>query len=233
MRISTLLEWGAIFGIFLVAILAVQNIGLILPSSGSGGSGFTLDSLSASPACMVPENGGFFQEPLSGSRPITRQVDEWTFSISPQFRYTIIGRIVGKDTYSGGPENTLLPMDLTIANGDIIRPEIFRYFTFQKTPRHYLYSYYAPAGSPRISQQYAVEHTSNNHLIFANESLHQAAESLKVGDSVSIQGYLVTISGQTRDKRGTYYHGTSTIRTDQGEGACETVYVESLERLNC
>jgi hypothetical protein len=232
MRVSTLLEWGAILGIFLIAILVVLNIGVIVPSAGSGVLPLSSDSAGSSPGCMDPETGGFFQDTLSAPQPVVRQIDEWTFTLHPVYRYTIIGKVVGKDTYASGPSDTLSPMDFAIATGDIIRPEISRYITIRKTPRHYHYQYFFPAGTPQLSPAYINEHISNNHLIFADDSLSVKAQSVNVGDYVRIRGYLVTVSGQSRDGR-TYHQGTSTTRSDQSEGACEVVYIETLEKLPC
>jgi hypothetical protein len=134
MRISTLLEWGAIFLVFAITILLIQNIGGLTSRDISGLSPSNPGTLQSSSECSGLGFGGFYQDSLSAPQPVVRQIDEWTFTINPVFRYTIVGKIVGKDAYSSGAADTLSPMDLAIANGDIISPENFRYFSFQENP---------------------------------------------------------------------------------------------------
>lgn len=67
---------------------------------------------------------------------------------------------------------------------------------------------------------------SNNHLISANLSIRQQLAGLKVGDQVRLRGYLAEYGPVGQSKR-----GTSTTRTDTGNGACETILVEQVERL--
>jgi hypothetical protein len=232
MRVSTLLEWGAILIIVLVTILGLQSIGVLSAFTPSGPSTPDAGASYSSPTCSDLGLGGFYQEQLSEPQTFQQQIDDWTFTIQPVFRYTIVGKIVGKDEYSLVPTDVLAPMDLAIANGEIISPELFRYFTFEKIPRHYRYRYSFPQGVRQLSQEYINEHISNNHLIFSNESVYAQAKTAATGDFVVISGYLVTVSGTSGAGR-TFSQGTSTTRTDQGEGACEVVYVESLEKTSC
>jgi len=232
MRVSTLLEWGAILIIVLVTILGIQSMGLFSPFNSSGPSTQDAGASYSSPTCSELGLGGFYQEQLSGPQTFQQQIDDWTFTIQPVFRYTIVGKVVGKDEYSLVATDVLAPMDFAIANGEIISPELFRYFTFEKIPRHYRYRYSFPQGVRQLSREYVNEHISNNHLIFANESVYAQAKTTATNDFVVISGYLVTVSGKSRDGR-TFSQGTSTTRSDQGEGACEVVYVESLEKTSC
>lgn len=232
MRVSTLLEWSAIAGVFIIVILATPGI-LGIASSGIPVQVQTdLASSGSSTDCSESDLGGFFQDNLIAPQPIIKQVDDATFTLQPLYRYRIVGKIVGKDEYSKTPLDKLGPMDLTIANGDIIRPEIFSHFSFQKYPRHFTYQFSFPAGTNPISQLYATEHISNNHLIFADDTVYSVAKTANVRDMVEISGYLVTVSGKDQN-RWTYTWGTSTTRTDQGEHSCELVYVETFRKYTC
>lgn len=232
MRISTLLEWTAIAGVFIVVILVVLGIAGIaspgIPAPGQSGQ----TSPETPPGCSEADLGGFYQGSISAPVPITKQVDDVTFTLQPLYRYQIIGKIVGKDEYSATPLDRLGPMDLTIANGDIIRPEIISHFTIQKYTRHFRYQYFFPAGTTPPLPSYIVEHMSNNHLIFAGDTAYSVAKTAGVGDMVEISGYLVTVSGKGQDGR-TFTWGTSTTRSDQGEGSCELVYVETIRKYTC
>ena len=232
MRLSSLLEWSLIAGIFAVVILGVPIIaGIALPQEQlpAGNDGASSGSLSG---CSGSDFGGFYQDASDSPGAFTKQIDDFTFTLQPLYRYRIVGKIMGKDEYSGAPTDRLAPMDLTIANGEIIRPEVLGHFTVQKYPRHFRYFYSYPAGSTPLSQPYITEHISNNHLIFADDTLHAAIKAARVGDMVEISGYLVSVSGRSTDGR-TFTQRTSTTRSDQGEQSCEVVYVERFREFTC
>lgn len=65
---------------------------------------------------------------------------------------------------------------------------------------------------------------SNNHLITADPLLRRRIEDLAVGDQVHFEGYLASYSNDSG-----FHRGTSTTRTDTGNGACETVYVTDFD----
>ena len=64
---------------------------------------------------------------------------------------------------------------------------------------------------------------SNNHLISDDEFIRRQVRKVQIGDQVRVRGYLASYSNEGGGKR-----GTSTTRTDTGDGACETVFVESF-----
>ena len=67
---------------------------------------------------------------------------------------------------------------------------------------------------------------SNNHLISDDEYVRKQVKKVRIGDQVRFRGYLAGYSNPSAGKR-----GTSTTRTDTGDGACETVYVEDFRIL--
>ena len=69
---------------------------------------------------------------------------------------------------------------------------------------------------------------SNNHLISDEKHIRKKLRSIRVGDQVRIVGWLS--SYKNMDNGGT--RGTSTTRDDQGNGACETVYVNEISILS-
>lgn len=67
---------------------------------------------------------------------------------------------------------------------------------------------------------------SNNHLLTEDRTLRKRIESVKIGDQIRIRGWL----SNYRNASG-FFRGTSTIRGDTGNGACETIYVRRFEIL--
>jgi hypothetical protein len=65
---------------------------------------------------------------------------------------------------------------------------------------------------------------SNNHLISNDDRIRDRVKDIKIGDQIRVRGYLSGYSSAGVGKR-----GTSTTRTDTGDGACETIYVERFD----
>ncbi len=68
---------------------------------------------------------------------------------------------------------------------------------------------------------------SNNHLITTSDLVRDTLNNVNIGDQIRIRGSLVNYK---------YPHGgqrnTSITRTDSGNGACETIYVEQVDILH-
>ena len=69
---------------------------------------------------------------------------------------------------------------------------------------------------------------SNNHLLTDNPQLARNLRDVEVGDQVRLKGYLVEYS---HNAGFAFTRGTSTVRTDTGVGAFETIWVTELEVL--
>jgi hypothetical protein len=69
---------------------------------------------------------------------------------------------------------------------------------------------------------------SNNHLLTDEKTVAKKIRKFKVGDQVRVKGYLAVYS---HNSGMAFERGTSTVRTDRGNGACETIFVSDLELL--
>ncbi len=74
-------------------------------------------------------------------------------------------------------------------------------------------------------ESFDMNQLSNNHLISDDERIRDRVRDLKVGDQIRVQGVLASYESPGG------LRGTSTIRTDTGDGACETIYVDRFEIL--
>jgi len=61
---------------------------------------------------------------------------------------------------------------------------------------------------------------SNNHLLSDDEFIRRQVKDVNIGDQIRVRGYLASYTGPVGRR------GTSTTRTDTGDGACETLYIE-------
>lgn len=67
---------------------------------------------------------------------------------------------------------------------------------------------------------------SNNHLLTESPRLAKELLKVRVGDQIHFRGRL---SEYSHNVGFAFKRGTSTVRTDSGNGACETVYVDSID----
>jgi len=68
---------------------------------------------------------------------------------------------------------------------------------------------------------------SNNHLISANPFVRDRVAEVRIGDQIHIRGSLARYGAVGNGG----LRGTSTTREDSGDGACETILVDSFEIL--
>ncbi len=145
------------------------------------------------------------------------------FTITPVAEYKISGIVVGKGTYSSDWDGKISPVDLAIAWGKLAEPESHRYVTFTQGNRWFFYQYKPGSG---FDSSYIVSHSSNNHIIPANENIRKAVKMVRKKDKVVLEGFLVHLKGIYREQPVAW--NTSLSRIDAGSGSCELFYVSKI-----
>jgi hypothetical protein len=147
------------------------------------------------------------------------------FSITPKARYKISGMLISKRRYLRGYMSRLSPFDYALIWGKV--PQYLDYLKFDQIVRFCLFKY--KKGLP-ISIEYIGNHLSNNHLIPSTKNIRKALGKAKKEDLIILDGYLVKVFGKDKKGRTTSW-SSSMNRTDDGNGACEIIYVTRL-RIN-
>jgi len=124
----------------------------------------------------------------------------------------------------------IIPLDLAVVNGDLLRPGILSFFTITMGGRTLEYRYDIPK-AVGLTEGYIDEHISNNHLVFLDSTLETEVKKAQVGSCLIITGKLVDIRGTSQGK--TYRVDTSTVRNDAYPAGCEIVLVESYTPVSC
>lgn len=70
---------------------------------------------------------------------------------------------------------------------------------------------------------------SNNHVLTDDPYVAKQLRSVRIGDQIRLRGYLAEYSHNHNGQP--FRRGTSTVRNDTGNGACETVFVRSFDVL--
>ena len=167
------------------------------------------------------------QDPIQASyksdEPIIREIKDGHFTMTPVADYKISGMVVGKETYSTGWDGEISPVDLAIVWGKLAESEYDRYISYRQSNRWYFYQY--KEGSP-FDNSFVISHSANNHIIPANENIHEAVKTIGGKDVVVLEGFLVNIKGTYKGQPVTW--NTSLSRKDTGNGSCELFYVSKV-----
>jgi len=154
---------------------------------------------------------------------IIREIKNGHFAITPVAEYKISGMVVSKETYSSNWDGKISPVDLAIAWGKLAEPDWDKYITYSLRNRWYFYQY--KPGSP-FDNSFVISHSANNHIIPANENIHEAIKTIGKKDKVVLEGVLVNIKGTYKGEPVIW--NTSLSRKDTGNGSCELFYVSKV-----
>jgi hypothetical protein len=147
--------------------------------------------------------------------------------LAPRADYRITGYAVETSRHLLDDWDYVLPMDLALAWGPVADPALLARMRFHLSGRYV--SWWHDGGSPNPGSQVIQAHVSNNHLVPATDDVARDLARIRVGDLVTLRGKLVDV--QIADRAGRIVHRsrTSLVRDDVGSGACEQVWVESVE----
>lgn len=143
------------------------------------------------------------------------------FRIVPRYRWDESARVVSEEPYRWGEAGALIPEDLALAWGPLLRPPFAGRVSYSQGSRFFFWRY--SEGS--LDRGTIVSHAANTHVIPATLRLRRAVACIGEGDDVRLEGWLVDVDGLTDSA---FHWGTSTSRTDEGPNSCETVYLERL-----
>ncbi|MBQ8300183.1 MAG: hypothetical protein IJX99_10130 [Clostridia bacterium] len=162
-----------------------------------------------------------------------KEVDGEKIEITYLAEYSISGRVVDVQAYGGyGLGDKLSPRDFGMTWGFLANPENninvkwssmgTRSLNLSIKDNKWVNSV---GGWKKIN-----EHLSNNHIIPSDKSVEKLIKKVETNDYIKLDGYLVKIYSNT-DDGGFFKWGTSLSRTDQGDGACEVIYVTDIAWL--
>lgn len=160
------------------------------------------------------------QKTCTSEKPIVKEFKSGRFRMVPLAEYEISGVVVGTETYSSDWDGQIAPIDLAVVWGKLTEPESNKYIAYSQSGRWYHYRW--KEGSP-VENSYILSHSSNSHIIPANENIRRAVKALRRKDRVLLKGFLVNLKGAPNGQTVTW--NTSLSRTDTGNGSCELFYV--------
>lgn len=153
------------------------------------------------------------------------------YEIKPLFSYELNGLVVSRhdsetwwDSIHKEWNDALNVADLCVVWGNNLRHDMLGEMSFSSGQ----FVCYFQTSSPEAYAAFDPAALSNNHLLTTDPRTAKKIRAARVGDQIRLRGYLAEYA---HHQGFDFKRGTSTVRTDTGNGACETVYVESFEIL--
>lgn len=142
-------------------------------------------------------------------------------SLQPRATFALTARVLGRENYRFDAGADLSPTDLAIGWGPMSDSAVLRRMRFSQSGRFLRWQ--VRDRTWPIPRAEIGSHSANMHLIPADASVARTLGRVRPGDVITLEGLLV----DARKADGWRWH-TSMTRTDDGDGACELVYLEAL-----
>lgn len=118
--------------------------------------------------------------------------------------------------------DTLNVRDLCVLWGDNVKDQLYDAFSFSNGD----WTCFFRTEDAEAWSRFRLDQGSNNHLLTDNAEIKARMARARVGDQITLRGYLAEY-----EHSGGFKRGTSTSREDTGNGACETIYVTDFQVL--
>ena len=142
------------------------------------------------------------------------------FRLEPQARYDIEARVISVRRYRSDSGAKLSPIDFAVGWGPMSDSDVLAHFRITQDARFFdIYP-----DEQAIDLDTALVSVANMHLIPATSDIEGRLLRVRPGHVVRLRGLLVNAS-----RPDGYRWNTSLTRNDSGMGACELLYVESVE----
>lgn len=163
------------------------------------------------------------EEPSQRDLDPPLRFDDRGFVFTERARYDITARVLRREIYRVDGVASLAPVDLAVGWGPLSDSAIIDRLEFSQMGRFFYWKPRDKATFP-LPVETLTTHAAQMHLIPATKALDERIRRLRPGQIVTISGYLVDVSGPHG-----FQWSTSRTRTDTGDGACEIVWVETLD----
>lgn len=145
------------------------------------------------------------------------------FQLKPLAEFSLEARVLHRKIYRYDRSAALVPVDLAVGWGPMSDQAVLDRLVITQAARFFYYEY---QNQPPIPREEIIAHATNLHLIPSTPAIAGQCKSLRNGELIHLSGLLVEATGP---EIGTWRSSLS--RTDSGNGACELVWVEEIQKL--
>ena len=153
-----------------------------------------------------------------------------TYDIVPLFNYELYGLVVSEnnsknwlDYYHEKWQDFINLKDVCVVWGENIESGVYQDLKFRNGSFTCYIDFKSGVDKKEVFQEFRNNALSNNHLLSEDDAISQKIIRAKKGDQIHLKGYLVRYSHDE------FKRGSSVTRTDEGNGACETIYLTDFE----
>jgi hypothetical protein len=151
------------------------------------------------------------------------------YLITPRYDYELDGVIVSYHnaddfmdiTHHRRWKDFINLRDLCVVWGSNVASGVYREMDFHNGTWTCWYSW----PNSEAGNRFEKTQLSNNHVLIDDENIKVKLMQSEPGDHIRLKGMLVEYSNPDNG----FHRGTSTTRTDTGNGACETIYITDFE----
>jgi hypothetical protein len=159
------------------------------------------------------------------------QINEHEYTITPRYDYEVQGVVVSyhdADSFLDiwhhkRWQDFLNQRDLCVIWGKNVESGVYKNMKFSNDS----WTCWASWPDSATGQLFQMNALSNNHLLVDSEGIKSALMASEPGDQIRFKGMLAEYA----NKANGFKRGTSIIREDTGNGACETVYLTKFEMV--
>jgi len=197
--------------------MSMQRLWLILAVCIVGGlyGWWNNRTISHGPGVLVPDPP--YQQRLADSITAFERNGHY---LQPLARFEAKARVLGKKNYRHDAGAALSPVDLALGWGRMSDSAVLARIDIRQSGRFY---FWRTEEFP-IPRHEIESHSANMHMIPASPTIADQLDRIRTGHIVQFSGYLV----EARRPDGWRWRSSLT-RDDTGAGACEVIWVETLE----
>lgn len=154
------------------------------------------------------------------SEPVRSLFRFRNFTLEPVAAFEIEARVLARKSYWMDDEAALSSLDLALGWGRMSDESILDSIDISQGGRFYRWR----VDSFPIPRREIETHSANMHLIPATATVEDSLDDVRPGQVIMLRGHLVNAEGENG-----WRWKSSTTRSDTGAGACELVFVETVE----
>jgi hypothetical protein len=178
---------------------------------------------------ILPELSGEPIQIRASDEPFAVHLEDVRYKVEPLYDYTLYGLVVSYQHHDGDRmlhrlwNDHLNIADLCVVWGRNATDLDLNTFDFWNGQ----FTCFFRTRNNAAWRQFDQTGISNNHLITDDGYLRDLIDNVQIGDQIRLQGWLASYGNDDG-----FHRGTSTTRTDERNGACETIYVTDFDILS-
>jgi hypothetical protein len=172
------------------------------------------DSIAYGPGIIAPD------QPEQETIDSGEQFSYKDYQITPLATFQIEARVLSAKRYRSGRESELSPVDLALGWGPMSDEDVLKDIKISQSNRFF---YWKVKHFP-IPRKEIERNAANMHLIPSNPEMAKVIKSVRKGQVVALEGYLVKVNSPDG-----WRWKSSLTRDDTGNGACEVIWVDEIE----